>query len=273
VRLHAIGVRLDQLRAATVTGLLDGGAQDRQQRCHVVAVDAFAGYAVPDALVRQRRRDRLTGQRHADRVPVVLHQEDDRGVEDGREVERLVEVALARATVTAHRHHDRRLATKPGRVRDTDRVRQLGRQGRRVRGDVVLVRVVAAVPVALQQTQRLDRIDTFADGGDRVAVGGEQPVVVAEHLGRRHLARLLTVRGGIHGQPALPDERVRLVVQPPSGDQRAEGLDQFRAVRSSEPGAVHGAAVHVDERDGCRGRQKMTRITCHPAIVLLLPIA
>ena len=145
VRLHPVGVRLDQLRALAGAGLLDRVAEHGEQRGHVVAVDPLAGHAVADALVRQRRRDGLAGQRHGDRVLVVLHEEDDRRVEDRGEVERLVEVALAGGAVAAHRHHDGVLALEPRRVRDPDGVRcSWVASGVACGRDLVLVGVVAA---------------------------------------------------------------------------------------------------------------------------------
>ena len=126
-------------------------------RGRVVAVDQPAGHAVSDRLVGEGRRGGLLGQRHGDREAVVLDEEDHRRLPDGREIQRLVEVALARAAVADHgqRHHV--VALEAGGVRQAHGMRELGGERGAQRGDAVFVRVVAGVPVAAQQGQRLRR--------------------------------------------------------------------------------------------------------------------
>ena len=121
-------------------------------------------------------RGGLLGERHGDREAVVLDEEDDRGLPDGGEVQRLVEVALAGAAVADHGERDHVVALEAGGVREADGVRQLGGERGAQRGDAVLARVVAGVPVAAQQGQRLDGVDAAGDGGEGVAVAGEEPV-------------------------------------------------------------------------------------------------
>lgn len=114
-------------------------------------------------------------------------------MEHGGEVHRLVEVALARGAVAAEREHHGVLAAVLRRLREPDRVQELGRERSRLRGDAVRAHVVARVPVALEEHHRLSGSDAAGDHGDRVAVRGEEPVGVAEHHRRGHLACLLTV--------------------------------------------------------------------------------
>ena len=61
VGLHAVGVGLDQQRAGSVAGPVDGPVEHREQRDEVVAVDALAGHAVADGLVRPATAPRTGG--------------------------------------------------------------------------------------------------------------------------------------------------------------------------------------------------------------------
>ena len=175
------------------------------------------------------------------------------------------------SAVAAHRHDHGRLAAQPGRVGHADRVRQLGGQGRGVRGDAMELRVPAAVPVPLEQRERLDRVDAPGDDRHGVAVGREQPVAVGQHLGGGDLARLLPVRGRVDRQPALPDQRVRLLVEPPAEDQPGEGLFEVGAGRKVVNGMGDGLAAGVHQHDRNVRREKVVSITCHGAIVVALP--
>ncbi len=107
VRLDPVGDGLDERRAAPGRGPAKRGANRGEDRGGVVPVDEHRAHAVADAPVRERRRRGLLGQRHADRVAVVLHQEDDRGLPYPGEVQRLVHVALAGRPVAGQ--HERRL--------------------------------------------------------------------------------------------------------------------------------------------------------------------
>ena len=66
VGLHAVGVRLDRAAALPRRGpARRPSPRTASSAASVVAVDPLAGHAVADALVRQRGRDGLPGQRHA----------------------------------------------------------------------------------------------------------------------------------------------------------------------------------------------------------------
>ncbi len=172
----------------------------------VVAVDEAAGHPVPDGLVGQGGGGGLLGQRDRYGEAVVLDEEDHRGLPDGREVQGLVEIALAGAAVAHQGEGDHVVAAQPGRVRQADRVRQLGGERGAQRGDPVLARVVAGVPVAAQQGQRLDGVESARHGREGVAVAREQPVLLLQDQRGRDLAGLLADRGGVHGEPPLLGE-------------------------------------------------------------------
>ena len=121
VTAHAERLALEQRRAFAGTAARRRPFDGVDHREHVVAVDDFAGHAV--AAARDRRGPRtancsLGRRRHA--PAVVLHHEDDRQLPHRGEVERLVEVALARAAVAAERRRPRgapRAAARPAPAR------------------------------------------------------------------------------------------------------------------------------------------------------------
>ncbi|ANF31343.1 hypothetical protein A0130_06380 [Leifsonia xyli] len=256
VRLHPVGQRLHERWTTALARLRHGLPQHREQRGQVVAVDEPAAHPVADALVGDAGRGGLPAERHRDGVAVVLHEEDHRQVEDGGEVERLVEVALAGGAVAAEREHDGVLAAHPSGVREADRVQQLGRERRGLRGDVVDARVVSGVPVAAEQHERLERVDAALDDGDGVAVGREQPILIVQHHGGGDLAGLLPVRRRIDGELALPHQRIRLVVDPAREDQPPVPVEQGGGGRDRVPVVGVVTAVLVDEpQRGVAGQQ------------------
>ena len=191
VGLDAVGERLDQRRPAAFRGLGHRALHGRVDGGGVVAVDQHGGNPVADSLVGQRGGGALLGQRDADRVAVVLHEEHHRGLPDRREVQRGVGITLAGRAVTEHDQGDRVLALEPGRVGHADGVQRIGGQRGALGGDAVFVGVISAVPVPPQQRERLNGIYAPADHGHRVAVGREQPVPRAEREYRANLARFL----------------------------------------------------------------------------------
>src|SRR6266508_4157336 len=82
---------------------------------------------VANGLVDERLGVRLRGDRRRDRPLVVVAEEDERRLHDGREVRALVEGALARRTVAEEGDRKRPLALQllpprePGRMRDVRR--------------------------------------------------------------------------------------------------------------------------------------------------------
>ena len=253
VRLHPVGDRLHQGGAAAFAGLGDRGGEHRVQRDQVVAVDAHAGQAVADGLVRQVCRVRLLVQRHGDRVLVVLHQEHHRSLVDGGAVAGLVEVALAGGAVAEEAQGDARV---PGQFRgepEADGVRALGGQRRALRHGAPLLGVVAAVPGAAQQGERVDGRDAAQHEGGGVAVGRQQPVLLGERVHGGDLAGLLAAAGRVDREAALHDQVGRLGVEGAREAQRAVaaqqrgGLEDLR-VRTNP--ALDGGAVFVQVAQG-----------------------
>jgi hypothetical protein len=148
-------------------------------------------------------------------------------VEDGGEVQGLVEVALARGAVAAHGQDYGVLAAQLGGVRNADGVQQLGGERRALDADLVLEGVVAAVPVAAEDGHGLDRVHTAGHDGDGVAVRGEHPVALGEAQGGGNLAGLLAVARGVDGHAALPDQRGVLVVDAAADDELLIGGEEF----------------------------------------------
>ncbi len=251
VGLHAVRHRLHERRTAARARVGDGLAEDLVHGGGVVAVDQAAGHSVPDGLVGQGRGRGLLGERDGDREAVVLYEEDDRGLPDGGEVQRLVEVALAGAAVADQGERDHVVALEAGGVREAHGVRELGRERRAQGGDPVLVRVVAGVPVAAQQGQRLDGVEAAGDGGERVAVAGEEPVALLEDQRGGDLAGLLAGGGGVDGEAALLGEGRRLRVVPAASHQlRVQPAQQLRV----DPLGRLGAEDAVGQRVGQQRR-------------------
>src|SRR6202035_855739 len=107
---------------------------------------------------------------------------------------------LAGSAVAEQHERDLVLLLEPGGVGEADGVQRVGRQRGTLRRDPALAGVVAAVPVAAQQGQGLLGGHAAGEDGYRVAVGGEQPVLIAQRERRTDLAGVLPRRGG--GTPA-----------------------------------------------------------------------
>ncbi len=267
VRLEPRGVQLEQHRALARARPGDGLVHDGEDGDGVVAVDLLAHHAVADPLVGQRRCRGLLAERHRDRPPVVLHHEDRGDLEDGGEVEPLVEVALARGPVPDERHHDRVASPSLLAVRQPGRVQQLRRQRRALGRDVGLRDVIPAVLVTAEQGEHLDRVDPAADQGDAVAVGREDPVLLAQREDRADLAGLLAARAGIDGQAPLLGERRRLDVEAPPDHHPAVALDELVGVRLDVVVGhrLHPVALPVQEAHRLRGGDQ-------PGLERLVPV-
>src|SRR5207244_3882186 len=106
VAAHPVRLRLDQDRTATASGVLDPGTSGSVHGWRIVAVDDHAGHAVPgrpagnvlDLHHRLHRRRRG--------VLVVLAEEDDWQVPDGRQVHRLMDRATIRGAVPKKAQRD-----------------------------------------------------------------------------------------------------------------------------------------------------------------------
>ncbi len=136
---------------------------------------------------------------------------------------------------------------------DADGVQELGGQRGRLGSDLAFVGVVTRVPVALEEGEDLDRVDSARDDGGGVAVGREEPVAVGEGESGPDLAGLLAVRGGIDGEASLADEGAGLVVDPTRRHQGAVHLEKASGVGHGEAGAVDPRARLVEQSKGFFG--------------------
>src|SRR5665647_1203431 len=125
VLVEAHTYRLDQHRSLAGARVSDCLVEYREHGHGVVAVDLLGGDAVADSLVPQGWSGGLLRERDADGVLVVLAEEHHRGLEHGREVERLVEVALAGGAVADERHRNRRAPLAPLAIGEAGGVDQL----------------------------------------------------------------------------------------------------------------------------------------------------
>ena len=104
MRAEPIRHRLDQRRAAADASAFERPLGDLVDRQDVVAVDPDTRHAVTDCFVGQRWSPVLVRQWGRDGPSVVLHVEDARRLVDCREVQRLVDVTLARRSIADERH-------------------------------------------------------------------------------------------------------------------------------------------------------------------------
>jgi hypothetical protein len=257
VRLDAVGEGFDDGGAAAGAGAVrgpgDGGVDGRG----VVAVDAHTGRAVAGGLVGEGAGGGLFGEGDADRVLVVLDQEDDGRAAYGRVVDGFVEVALAGGAVADVGEGDGVVAAHAGGVGESGGVQALGGQRGALGGGAVGVRVVAAVAVAPEEGQDLHRVDAAGEQGDALAVGGEEPVGGAQGEHGRGLAGFLAAGGGVDGEAALPGEGGGLPVEGAAGDhgpvQRERGVGGQRRAAGCG-GRRGGGGVEHGHRDPPRPR-------------------
>ncbi|CAH0325400.1 hypothetical protein SRABI128_05094 [Microbacterium sp. Bi128] len=212
-------------------------------------------------------RNGLVRQRHGDRVLVVLDEEDHGQVEDGGEVQGLVEIAFARGAVAAHGQDHGVLAAQLGGVGHADAVQQLGGQRGALDADLVLGGIVAAVPVAAEERHRLDRIHAAGHDGYGVAVGGEQPVTLGKAQCGGNLARLLAVARGVDGHAALPDQRGVLVIDAAADDELLVGGHQFGLAGQAVLVPRLGALLRVGIQGSARAHH-LDLVACGQHVVL-----
>ena len=261
VSFHAVGERLDENRAAASRGRRHRTLYHRVNGGYVVAVHHRRGNSVTDALAGQRGSRGLLGQRDANRVSVVLDEEDYRRLPDGREIQGRVRVALTGRAVAEHDQGDRVLALDHGRAGQSHGVQGIGRQRRALGCHPVLVRVVAAMPVSAQQGQDLDRVHAARGHGHRIAVGRKQPVLRTQSRHRADLACFLAARGWVHRESPLLGQRGRLRVKPAAEHHHPVQGQENVIVGHGEVLAGDSAACGVQQRDRSLARQQPLR--CH----------
>jgi hypothetical protein len=169
---------------------------------NVVAVDPHATEAESTGALRDRDR-RLAHEGHADRVLVVLAEEHDRGVVDGREVEGLHDVALAARTV-AEVGDDGRVALRvAGADRAVERethgvaggVQRLGADDDAGQAVAVVGRVPSAELDAADPAEQVGWLDAATPGDAVVAIGAEREVLGSKGTAGTDLGRFLAQGG------------------------------------------------------------------------------
>src|SRR5215211_2041293 len=199
---HAVGVGLDQGRAAARTCSLEGRCGGCVDREHVIAIDTYAGEPEARSPAIQRN-SRLPLNRFRDRPLIVLAEEDDWCVVGAGENERLVDIALAGsavAEVADDRHvavgvasadesvafHTHRVAGGMQRLRPDDD---------RVEVETRLLRIPAAKINSAEQGQQVHRVNAEAPRDTMLAIGRKDEVLFAERSSGAHLRRLLAQTG------------------------------------------------------------------------------
>lgn len=190
VGAHPVRERLDQHRPLAPARPLQRGAGHRQTGQDVVAVDPDAGEAVPLRALVERHPHLLLGGL-GDRPLVVLAEEDDRGVVDRGEGERLRDVALAGGAVAEVGDHGAVGAVLRHPHGVTDGVQGLRADDDRVQVEVVGARVPATVVHAAEHAEQVGRVDSPDPGHPVLTVGGEDVVVVVQGAARADLGGLL----------------------------------------------------------------------------------
>src|SRR5687768_13666262 len=136
VRPEAIALRLDEIRATAVAGLIDRRLHRLVDRnpVHPIAnhaLDVVAALSIGDV----RHRHELFRPLR-DRIPVVFDEKDDRKLVDGREVQRLMKVAPAGAALATASHHNNRVLVHLRRQGDARGVQELRRDDRTLGDDL-----------------------------------------------------------------------------------------------------------------------------------------
>src|SRR5487761_1584122 len=121
----------------------------------VGAIDRGPGNAIARGAIGHVGVRHLQPDGHADGVAVVLADEDDGQAVDRREVDPLVEIALARRPIAKRAQGHGTPASEPGGVRDSRRLRHPGRDDLRHRGDLEAVVAVAAAGDVAAGRQRI----------------------------------------------------------------------------------------------------------------------
>jgi len=106
VRHEPIRLALDQRRPAAVAGAAHGLLHGPVAGEHIVPVHRDAREPVAGRADGHALHGHLLGERHGDRVAVVLAHEDDRQVMDPCEVHSLVHVPFARGALAEPRGRD-----------------------------------------------------------------------------------------------------------------------------------------------------------------------
>jgi hypothetical protein len=220
VPAHPVGLELEQRRPVAAAAAVDGAPHRAYDRQKVVAVDDVARHAVAEAAVGQVQAGVLLVRGRREAPLVVLDHEDDRQLPDGRQVERLVEVALARRAVARERRGHALLAAQLRRERQAARDRQHRAEVADHPDDAVLERAeveraVAAAREAVRPAQQL------AEEARQRKPAAREDAEVPVH--RQHVVASIERCHDTRGDRLLPDAREPLA-EPPLAQQHVHLL-------------------------------------------------
>src|SRR3954469_3771071 len=259
VRAHPVGERLDERGALAVAGGGERGPGDGEDGGPVVAVDADAGESEAGRPLVQRH-PRLPLDGHADRVLVVLAEEDDRRGERRRPDQRLVDLALARRAVAEEGQHRALGAVPLHPHRVTGRVQALGADDHGVQVEPGGDRVPAAVVDAAEEADHVQRVHPAGPGDAVLPVGREGHVCGLERAAGADLRRLLAQQRGPDAELTLPLQRGGLDVPAADEGQVAVEAAQLvvgqldRVLRVLDPLALGGEQLDQLRLGGQVGR-------------------
>src|SRR3989454_334615 len=235
---------LDEGRSAARARPPDRVPRGAVHREGVVPIDPHAVEPIREGLLRDRLRGGLLRDREGDRPLVVVAQEHGRRAEHAREVHPRVEVRRRRASVPEVREGDEAVPADLRGPRGPHRERDLRPDAARDRHEVP-----AAVDVVAGHLPPVDRVrgvphelvheveegHPAGEGGARLPVLREDPVVRLEREGGCDDRRLLADGRAVEPDPPLPLEGEHAVVEDP--------LHEHEAV---QPDRVGGREPRVD---------------------------
>ena len=137
-----------------------------------------------------------------------------------------MEVALAGSAVADERQRHGVLTAPPGGVGQAGRMHAVGSKRCALGSGPGGRRVITAVPVSAEQSERLHRVDASGHKCHRLSVGREHPVRLPEGQHSANLAGLLAMAGRVDGEAALLGQRGGLRIEPPTEDHLPVSFDQ-----------------------------------------------
>ena len=256
VRADPVGQELEERRAVTAPRLVGGVADRVVDGEHVVPVDPQRLDAIAHALERDRLGGGLQRARRGDRPLVVLADQHARCLADACEVERHVEVTLARAAVAHVAEAHGAFALDLHRHRDPDRVRDLRRDAR-AHHDVVML-AIARMTRHLPALRRIRGVaedlrdvaverEPAVQADPRLAQRGDDPVLGTADRGGADDRGLLAHGLAVEPDPALALERHHPRIGHADPHHRLEQPAGECAIEARERGLVDRGAVLADQ--------------------------
>ena len=227
MRRRAVGDRLDEARPLARPRPLDGLTGRRVDREHVCAIHAHAGNAVADRLVGEGLGGRLRRERRRDRPLVVVAEEDEGRPHHGGEVRALVERAFRGGAVAEVDDRARTLTAQLLAPREPGGMRHVGADRDADRGDAPVQRVPPACWMAAPPREDRRGRHPAQQADRRLAVAGEDPVLVVERVHRAGLHRLVVPEDRVRPDAALTVVDERALVVRPQQHHRAVEVEQL----------------------------------------------